>query len=414
MKAIGEIVSGIFLLFFYMQMKLRMDSLPPEAQQMINSDASNTIGLIYALLIFSIVSSFVSAAVNIAAAIIGRKERVQLAELGKRIDSLDQGLAMGAMSFAPVAAGAGSVQTMAQPPMATLPEKSSSKVKIAVIAVVAIIVVAAVALALVMFVFNGGGTPGGGTPEQTFNTFVDSLNARNANGVVGQTVWTFASNRSDYVGLLQQKLPQGTFHVTILQGPDVLYTQSLSSAENAAMQANMTHVESGYGVDVSNYAVISFGIKFTVPQGTVETSGRMPSYQIEDRWYLDAMELLSGNDNQNNKPNGPGNQIQVSLSNNGVNNGDWTVLVNGVNSNQGLPLSNVKIVVFNSTGDEVINESLGGVTPGVNGLTFNDNGNVGQLDQNDEFLLDETWYQPGSVLRLTDPTGNQEYAQEIR
>jgi len=214
----------------------------------------------------------------------------------------------------------------------------------------------------------------------------------------------------------QQKVPSGTFHVAVTQGPTVFYTQQMNQTETAEVEARMAQIESDYDVSISNYAVISFQMTITMSQGSMTMSDRLPCFQIEDRWYLDAENLFSGDNDQNNNPNdqNPDNQIQVSLAKSGPSANNWTLTVTGVSGTQSLMMSDVYLTIMDASSNPIIDmRPLMSFTSGdySDGVTCHDNGISGQLDTSDYMMLDDSVFSQNYVVRLTDASGDNNYAE---
>jgi len=398
-KGASQIVIGVLLLI---TLFILLDKLTLAPQQVRDS---SLMGLITMLIIFVIVWCFVSAAVSIIAGFIGKKQVATLTDIGKRIDDLEKNLQ--SASFI-TAAAAGSAAIKPEEKM----EKSSKKVKVAVAAVVVILVIAAIAAGLVLFAFNTPPSPGGETPEQALNTFLDRMNLKDADGAVGQTVWTLADNRSDYVSMLDTMLSSGFNHATITSGPDKFLKSDLNSTERAEKDARINYLESKYNVDVLDYVVFEFelSVSITGQTGPMTVSARMPCVLIEDKWYIDAESMFNDGGNGGNG----GGQIEVKVSKNGPSGGNWTVSVDSVSNTSSLSTSQVYLEVMNSTGVVILqSKQLSSMTPGVydNGVLYQDIANSGELDQSDEFVLDEAIYGPGSTFRLTDQPGSTTFAE---
>jgi len=402
------IISGIFMISVLNEFQINIRMAPSFVRD------TATIEFITMLIYYSIVSSFVYAAVSIAAGFISKNKGMSLSTLNKRVNALDKNLYM--MNWPTSSAG---MMSATPAMMGAMPvEKASKKGKMAVIAVVAILIIAAVAIGLVMFAFNGSPEPGAASSEQAFNTFLDRMNAGDAQGAIGKTVFTFASNSSDYVDMLDQMLSSSSIHMTLISGPTVYNEQMLDPTEKANVSARVAEIESTYGIDVTEFTVIAFKISVSTPDGQQTISERMPCVLVEGKWYLDVKELFSNRgDNGNGDGNGNGNpKIQVFLNNNFMPDGNWYLTVSGLNNTQLLPDSDVYLDILNgSDNGQMFSRQLSSMMTNVfySGVMFNDGASAGEIDQGDEFIIDGGAYPSGSKFVLRDPSDSVTYAEVI-
>jgi len=395
------IISGIFMISVLNEFQINIRMAPSFVRD------TATIEFITMLIYYSIVSSFVYAAVSIVASFISKNKGMSLSTLNKRVNALDKNLYM--MNWPASSAG---MMSATPAMMSAIPvEKASKKGKAIVIAVVAILIIAVVAIGLVMFAFNGSPEPGAASSEQAFNTFLDRMNAGDAQGAIGKTVFTLASNSSDYVSMLDQMLSSGSVHISLVSGPTVFSEQMINSTEKAYMNDRVAEIESSYGVDVTEYSVIAFKISVSRPGGSDTISERMPCVLIDGKWYLDVRELFS-NGGSNGGDGGNQNDVKVILRNDGSNNGNWTIAVIGIENAMG-PVADtqvyLKVIRADSTTVTFQLSSMNSGDP-FNGIVFNDIPPMGELNSGDKFLLDETTYTVGSELKLTDSSGSIVYA----
>lgn len=391
-KGASQIVTGIILIIALFMLMDKLTSAPQEVQE------SAIIGFFIMSIVFVIVWCFVSATVSIIGGFIGKKQNFTLTEIAKRVDALESNLR--SASLLP-AAGTGPATGLSEEGG----KRSSKKTKVLVAAVVAIIIVAAIAGGLVLFAFSGPPAAGASTPEQAFNTFVDRLNLKDANGAVGQTVWTLGSNRSNYVDQMDAML-SGFNHADITNGPHKILKNQLNGTEFAEMNARMDYLEGVYNIDIFDFVVLTFDLTVSTDNGSMTVAGRVPCVLIQDKWYLDVDRLFNGNDNG-------GNSITVTASKSGPSGGNWTVTVNGVTGTSSLSCSNVYIEVKNSTGIVVLQTHLNLMNPGTyySGVEFQDAPGTGALNQDDTFVLDEAIYGPGSNLKLLDQPNGSVYLE---
>lgn len=400
-KAAGLIIFGIILIFSLDEYQTGIQMAPSFVRDSV------TMQFISMLMIYSIAGTFVSAAVNIAAGFIGKSKGMSLSQVNKKVNALDRRIQalnwqtspLGMMSATPV------MMNAAQP------DKASKKGKAAVIAVVAILIIAVLAVGLFMFGSGGSPAPGADSAEQAFNSFLDRMNLGDAQGAIGKTVFTFASNSSDYVTMLDQMLSQGSIHLTLISGPTVFSQQMINATEKADVEARVAEIESAYGVTVTEYSVIAFKISVSMPGGSDTISQRMPCVLIKDKWYLDAKQLFS---NRGDNGNGNGNpKIEVFLNKNIMPGGNWSLIVSGLNNTNSIPNSQVYLEIKDSYGGIMFSKSLNSMTTGVpdSGIIFNDASSTGNLDQGDGFVLDGSIYVSGSeFILMKDLSGSTVYA----
>lgn len=404
-KATMEIIIAVVLIIL-LSMLLREISThaPAEVRNSV------TAAFITWLFIFVIIWCFVVAAVNIVASIIGRAGKLSVTNLEERIEALDRRISAGqSAQAAGVTSGGPPGSYEPAPPPPDDMKKASKKIKLAVIAVIVILVIAGLAIGLVLFAFSSP-PAGGTTPDQAFNTFIDRMNAKDANGAIGQTVWTFSPDRGKYVDGFDQNISNGTFHVTVVSH-QIIQKQALNATARAEMDKQRDDLQQQLNISISDYVVIDFTVTVQTDQGTMNQSQMMECVQVDDKWYLVFEFSEQG-------PSGPAGSspIEVSLSKANMT-GNWTVGVTNVaNASTPLPTSGVFIEVrYAINGTVALSMQLSSMTGGTyyNGTQFNDMNNIGQLDSGDNFKLDSSMYFDGTELKLTDSGGTVVYADVI-
>jgi len=300
------------------------------------------------------------------------------------------------------------ISTTAPAPKSPQPvEKASKKGKAVAIAVVAIIIVAAIAVGLVLFAFSGPPEQGAASPEQAFNSFIDSLNRGDAEDAIAKTVFTFDENSAEYIEGLSQNLAGA--HLTLLSGPNIFSEQMMNATEKVEIAARVAEIESKYGVDVTEFSVAAFRASVSSLQGSMTIEERLPCVLIEGKWYIDAKKLFD-DQGPDGDEGGPDQPIQVSLSNGGQTpEGNWTIVVVGVTSDQTLQTTAVYLEVKNSTGDIKIN--LVQLTGSYSDVIFDDGDPMGELNTGDNFILDGIVFDAGSRLTLKDSSGETVYGE---
>ena len=293
------------------------------------------------------------------------------------------------------------------------PRKKSRKglgivITIVVVIIAVIILVPTVIIPFLSQGFGGGGQgQGATTPAQAFNSFIDSMNAHNAQGMVEKTIWALTSNSSDYVPIVNQRISSGFTSANIVSGPTVFSEQALNNTEKGEMNTRINEIENELGVNVTEYVVIAFELSVSITQGSMTVSERVPCVLVNEKWYLDVEHMF------NNQNNGGPTQIQVAMNKIGPFGGNWTLTVINIDGAQSIPTSDIRIEARNSNGDVILPlTQLSGMTTGNNysGVVFIDISSPDELDLTDSFIIDEAVFGPGSELKLTDPSGNNLYA----
>jgi hypothetical protein len=253
--------------------------------------------------------------------------------------------------------------------------------------------------------FGGGGPDGGGNQPQSstdaFDGFIDRVRQKDGTGAVGYTIFKFGNNtvRMKVEGEIS-KMWQNTvtFQVTVNSRYEINWMSMTFDQQN-----NLSGIQSGlsskFGINmpINNSCFISYNITYTKNGTDTSTmTGFMPCFQVNDSWYV-MPEQQSG-----------GPQISVSQTSSSNN---WTLTVNFVNLSNPLYTYDVYLTMVNSTGNTNISVQIVSGISGLymNGATYNDLSTIGQLDSGDEFILDTYYYKIGTVFKLTDSSGTQEY-----
>jgi hypothetical protein len=294
-KAGLHIFLGIILLIYLENALIEMQ---PAFNFIFGGGVPFLVNLLGAIGWVLIIWCFVSAALNLIMSF--RESKLSFDDLGRKLDSIEKRLweqriytqaegpaigqqgVMGTTYTGQMAA----VSTLAQPiPPPEEAKKGSKRLKIAVIAVVVILIIAALAVGLMFFGFGGSSSAGGSTPEQAFTAFIDKMNAKDANGAIGNTVWTFSSDRAQYVSALNQLFSSGTFHLTVVSN-QITQKQNLNSTARNEMDSQSNDLQQQLNINISDYVAIDFTVSVQTSQGTASQSKTMMCAQVGDKWYV--------------------------------------------------------------------------------------------------------------------------------
>jgi hypothetical protein len=252
--------------------------------------------------------------------------------------------------------------------------------------------------------FGDGGPGDGGNQSESstdaFDSFIDRVKQKDGTGAVDYTIFSFGNNtvRMKVEGEISKWWENtGTFQVTVNSRYEISWT-SMSFDQQNNLSGIQSDLSSKFGiyVPVQESCFISYDITITNDSGPSTMIGFMPCFRVNNSWYV--------------MPEQPSESPQVSVIQ-GSSGNNWTLSVNFVNSSNPLYTYDVYLTIINSTGNTNISVQLVSGISGtyMNGATYNDQSTIGQLDPGDEFILDTYYYKIGTVFKLTDSSGTQEY-----
>jgi hypothetical protein len=290
-KASFEIVVAIILIVF--GNKILFGVFPEDAQE------KSLFGLIVGLLWFLVIWCIIAAVRNIILSL--RPEpKNSLRTLNEKIDALDKKLVtMGLASE--------TVPEALPPSPQELKKGRNRKIMVAASIVAAVVLLAAISMVFLIPKMGGGGNPAGGaTPEDTLNALITAMNARDANGVLSLTIYSFgnATEKSQFRQGINEMLNMAgaSFHIT-KNSAQIKNSTDLNASENN----DLTNIKNGIQNHISNtitaYCVIVYNMTVTIDNNNSYQDGRMPCFQINGGWYL--LPDFGGGG-----PDGGGNQSQ--------------------------------------------------------------------------------------------------------
>jgi hypothetical protein len=273
-KAAFEIVVAIILIVF--GYRILFGAFPSEAAD------KATFQLLVGLLWFLVIWCIIAAVRNIILSL--RPEpKESLATMNERIDALDRKLIIMGLASE-------KIPDAIPPSPEDLKKTRNKKIMIAAGLVAAIVVLAAITTVFLMTMMGGGGNPAGGaTPDDTLTALIAAMNAKDANGVLSLTVYSFGNETMK--GQFRQSLngmfsmAGDTFHVT-MNSHQVKYPADLNASENSDLTGIQNEIQNRISNTVTASCVIVYNMTITTNQSSFFEDGNMPCFQIDGGWYI--------------------------------------------------------------------------------------------------------------------------------